>query len=47
MSSTKWASWPNRWAARTEAIAFFKEIYSVDIKYRDIAQRIEASYQKK
>jgi tetratricopeptide (TPR) repeat protein len=30
-----------------EAIAYFKEIYSVDIKYRDIAQRIEASYQKK
>ena len=30
-----------------EAIAFFKEIYSVDIKYRDIAQRIESSYQKK
>lgn len=30
-----------------EAIAFFKEIYAVDIKYRDIAQRIEAAYQKK
>lgn len=30
-----------------EAIAFFKEIYSVDIKYRDISQRIEAAYQKK
>lgn len=32
---------------KAEAIAFFKEIYSVDIKYRDISQRIEASYQKK
>jgi tetratricopeptide (TPR) repeat protein len=31
---------------KAEAIAFFKEIYSVDIKYRDITQRIEASYQK-
>jgi tetratricopeptide (TPR) repeat protein len=30
-----------------EAIAFFKEIYGVDIKYRDISQRIEAAYQKK
>ena len=30
-----------------EAIGFFKEIYAVDIKYRDIAQRIEAAYQKK
>ena len=30
-----------------EAVAFFKEIYAVDIKYRDIAKRIEASYQKK
>jgi tetratricopeptide (TPR) repeat protein len=30
-----------------EAVAFFKEIYSVDIKYRDISQRIESSYQKK
>ena len=30
-----------------EAVAFFKEIYSVDIKYRDITQRIEAAYQKK
>lgn len=30
-----------------EAVAYFKEIYSVDIKYRDIAQRIESSYQKK
>ncbi|NCA81832.1 MAG: hypothetical protein EOM72_03715 [Opitutae bacterium] len=30
-----------------EAVAFFKEIYSVDIKYRDISQRIETSYQKK
>jgi tetratricopeptide (TPR) repeat protein len=29
-----------------EAIAFFKEIYSVDIKYRDIDQRITSSYQK-
>ena len=29
-----------------EAVAFFKEIYSVDIKYRDISQRIETSYQK-
>jgi tetratricopeptide (TPR) repeat protein len=27
-----------------EAITFFKEIYAVDIKYRDIAQRIDASY---
>jgi len=32
---------------KDEAIAFFKEIYSVDIKYRDIAQRIESAYQKK
>jgi len=32
---------------KEESIAFFKEIYSVDIKYRDIAQRIEAAYQKK
>lgn len=32
---------------KDEAIAFFKEIYSVDIKYRDISQRIETSYQKK
>lgn len=30
-----------------EALAFFKEIYSVDIKYRDISERIEAAYQKK
>jgi tetratricopeptide (TPR) repeat protein len=30
-----------------EAVAFFKEIYSVDIKYRDITQRIENSYLKK
>ncbi len=30
-----------------EAVAYFKEIYSVDIKYRDISQRIENSYQKK
>ena len=30
-----------------EALGFFKEIYAVDIKYRDIAQRIEAAYQKK
>ena len=30
-----------------EALAFFKEIYSVDIKYRDIAERIETAYQKK
>ena len=32
---------------KEEAIAFFKEIYSVDIKYRDISRRIENSYQKK
>ena len=32
---------------QAEAVAFFKEIYSVDIKYRDIAKRIESSYQKK
>ena len=32
---------------KDEAVAFFKEIYSVDIKYRDIAQRIENSYQKR
>ena len=31
---------------KDEAIAFFKEIYSVDIKYRDISQRIESSYKK-
>ncbi|MBP8655393.1 MAG: hypothetical protein KBI43_02990 [Kiritimatiellae bacterium] len=30
-----------------EATGYFKEIYAVDIKYRDIAQRIEAAYQKK
>jgi len=30
-----------------EALAFFKEIYSVDIKYRDISERIETAYQKK
>ena len=30
-----------------EAVAYFKEIYSVDIKYRDISQRIENSYQKR
>lgn len=32
---------------KEESIAFFKEIYSVDIKYRDISQRIESSYQKR
>jgi len=32
---------------QAEAVTFFKEIYSVDIKYRDIAQRIEAAYEKK
>ena len=32
---------------KEEAIAYFKEIYSVDIKYRDISRRIENSYQKK
>lgn len=32
---------------QAEAVAFFKEIYSVDIKYRDIDQRISSSYQKK
>ena len=32
---------------QAEAVAFFKEIYGVDIKYRDISQRIEAAYQKK
>ena len=32
---------------KDEAIGYFKEIYSVDIKYRDISQRIEAAYQKK
>ena len=31
---------------KDEAVAFFKEIYSVDIKYRDISQRIESSYKK-
>ncbi|NLG34891.1 MAG: hypothetical protein GX548_06015 [Lentisphaerae bacterium] len=31
---------------KDEAIAFFKEIYGVDIKYRDISQRIEAAYKK-
>lgn len=30
-----------------EALSYFKEIYAVDIKYRDIAQRIETAYQKK
>ena len=29
-----------------EAIGFFKEIYAVDIRYRDIAQRIDAEYKK-
>ena len=32
---------------KDDAIGYFKEIYSVDIKYRDISQRIEAAYQKK
>ena len=31
---------------KDEAIGYFKEIYAVDIKYRDVAQRIEASYTK-
>ena len=31
---------------KAEAVAFFKEIYGVDIKYRDISQRIEAAYKK-
>ena len=31
---------------KDEAIGYFKEIYSVDIKYRDISQRIEAAYKK-
>ena len=30
-----------------QAVAFFKEIYGVDIKYRDISKRIEAAYKKK
>lgn len=30
-----------------DALNFFKEIYAVDIRYQDIAQRIEAAYQKK
>ena len=29
-----------------DAVNYFKEIYGVDIKYRDIAQRIEAAYKK-
>ena len=29
-----------------KALDCFKEIYSVDIKYRDITQRIESSYKK-
>ena len=31
---------------RDEAVGYFKEIYAVDIKYRDVAQRISASYQR-
>ena len=31
---------------KDEAVGYFKEIYAVDIKYRDVAQRIEASYTK-
>ncbi len=31
---------------KDEAIDYFKKIYEVDIKYRDVAQRIEASYTK-
>lgn len=30
-----------------EALGFFKEIYGVDIKYRDISDRIEEAYKKK
>ncbi len=30
-----------------DALNYFKEIYAVDIKYRDIAQRIESAYQKR
>jgi len=29
---------------REEAVGYFKEIYAVDIKYRDVAQRMNASY---
>lgn len=32
---------------QAEAVGFFKEIYGVDIKYRDIDQRISASYTNK
>ena len=31
---------------KDQAVAFFKEIYAVDIKYRDISKRIEAAYKK-
>ena len=31
---------------KDEAVGYFKEIYAVDIKYRDVAQRSEASYTK-
>lgn len=31
---------------KDEAVGYFKEIYAVDIKYRDVAKRIEASYTK-
>ena len=30
-----------------ESLGFFKEIYGVDIKYRDISERIEEAYKKK
>ena len=30
-----------------EAVAFFKDIYSVDIKYKDVDARIQAAYAKK
>ena len=30
-----------------EAVAFFKQIYENDIKYKDVAQRISASYAKR
>ena len=29
---------------REEAVGYFKEIYAVDFKYRDVAQRVSASY---
>lgn len=31
---------------KDEALAFYKEIYAVDIKYRDVTEKIEAAYKR-